>query len=88
MSSWYTRRELGMSLHPRLNYSHGSSGQRYAFFYCGSAAANMFNSLISAAILSNMDGMRGLDGWVSLLQATYEVVLICLVIALALHYPR
>ncbi|KUI72088.1 hypothetical protein VM1G_07538 [Cytospora mali] len=48
MSSWYTRAELT---------------QRIAWFYSGSALANMFGGLLGAAILGNLDGDMGLAGW-------------------------
>ncbi|ROV94741.1 hypothetical protein VMCG_08891 [Cytospora schulzeri] len=36
---------------------------RIAWFYSGSALANMFGGLLGAAILGNMDGHMGLSGW-------------------------
>ncbi|RMZ08949.1 hypothetical protein D0860_04457 [Hortaea werneckii] len=48
MSSWYTRAELT---------------RRIAWFYSGSALANMFGGLIAAGILGNLDGNLGIEGW-------------------------
>ena len=48
MSSWYTRAELG---------------HRIAWFYSGSSLANMFGGLISAGVLSNLEGAHGISGW-------------------------
>lgn len=48
MSSWYTRAELSY---------------RVALFYAGNALANMFGGLLSAGILGNLNGARGIAGW-------------------------
>lgn len=48
MSSWYTRAELT---------------RRVAWFYSGSALANMFGGLLAAAILGNMHDAHGIAGW-------------------------
>ena len=48
MSSWYTRAELT---------------RRVAWFYSGSALANMFGGLLAAAILGNMHDAQGIAGW-------------------------
>ncbi|EKD20894.1 uncharacterized protein L3040_005834 [Drepanopeziza brunnea f. sp. 'multigermtubi'] len=48
LSSWYTRQELA---------------HRIAWFYSGSSLANMFGGLLAAAILGNLDGAHGIDGW-------------------------
>ncbi|KAI7575972.1 major facilitator superfamily transporter [Hortaea werneckii] len=48
MSSWYSRAELT---------------RRIAWFYSGSALANMFGGLIAAGILGNLDGNMGIEGW-------------------------
>jgi MFS family permease len=48
LSCWYTRAELG---------------KRYAFFYAGAALANMFNGLLSAIVLRNLNGTMGYAGW-------------------------
>ena len=54
MSSWYTRAELT---------------RRIAWFYSGSALANMFGGLIAAGVLGNLDGNLGLHGWRWLVRA-------------------
>ncbi|KAI7910707.1 phthalate transporter [Pyricularia oryzae] len=48
MSSWYTRAELT---------------RRVAWFYSGSALANMFGGLLAAGILGNMHNTQGIAGW-------------------------
>lgn len=48
MSSWYTRAELT---------------RRISWFYSGNALANMFGGLLGAAILGNLEGAMGLEGW-------------------------
>ncbi|KAL5884428.1 hypothetical protein ACKVWC_003397 [Pyricularia oryzae] len=48
MSSWYTRAELT---------------RRVAWFYSGSALANMFGGLLAAGILGNMHNAQGIAGW-------------------------
>ncbi|KAH8152035.1 uncharacterized protein LAJ45_04029 [Morchella importuna] len=48
MSSWYKRDELA---------------HRYAFFYAGSALANMFGGLLAAGVLGNLEGAHGISGW-------------------------
>ena len=48
MSSWYTRQEL----------SH-----RIAWFYSGSALANMFGGVLGAGVLGNLNGAHGIAGW-------------------------
>ncbi|KAL1869971.1 hypothetical protein VTK73DRAFT_2892 [Phialemonium thermophilum] len=48
LSTWYKREELG---------------KRMAFFYCGSQLSGAFAGLISAGIVENMDGVRGLEPW-------------------------
>ncbi|KAL1685865.1 major facilitator superfamily domain-containing protein [Schizophyllum commune] len=75
MSSWYTRAELG---------------QRYAFFYAGSALANMFNGLMSAGILSGLDGARGIAGWrwLFIIQGSLTIFFAMLSAALLPDYPR
>lgn len=75
MSSWYTRAELG---------------QRYAFFYAGSALANMFNGLMSAGILSDLDGARGIAGWrwLFIIQGSLTVFFAIISAALLPDYPR
>jgi MFS family permease len=48
MSSWYTRAELT---------------RRISWLYAGNALAQMFGGLISAAILGNLNGNKGIAGW-------------------------
>ncbi len=48
MSSWYTRAELT---------------RRISWLYAGNAMAQMFGGLISAAILGNLNGNKGIAGW-------------------------
>jgi MFS family permease len=48
MSSWYTRAELT---------------RRISWLYSGNALAQMFGGLISAAILGNLNGNKGIAGW-------------------------
>lgn len=48
LSKWYTRRELS---------------SRMALLYSGSILSNAVSGLISAGILGNMDGARGIAGW-------------------------
>ncbi|KAK9453372.1 major facilitator superfamily domain-containing protein [Dipodascopsis uninucleata] len=48
MSSWYTRNELA---------------HRISWFYSGCSVANMFGGLLGAAVLGNMDGAHGIEGW-------------------------
>ncbi|KAL1746783.1 major facilitator superfamily domain-containing protein [Schizophyllum fasciatum] len=75
MSSWYTRAELG---------------QRYAFFYAGSALANMFNGLMSAGILSGLDDARGIAGWrwLFIIQGSLTIFFAILSSVLLPDYPR
>lgn len=48
LSSWYTRKELGL---------------RTALLYSGSLISGAFSGLISAGITEGMDGKRGLSAW-------------------------
>jgi MFS family permease len=48
LSSWYTRKELGL---------------RTAVLYSGSLISGAFGGLITAGITSNMDGTQGLRAW-------------------------
>lgn len=48
LSSWYTRKELGL---------------RTAILYSGSLISGAFGGLITAGITSNMDGTHGLRAW-------------------------
>ncbi|KAF2204897.1 pantothenate transporter liz1 [Delitschia confertaspora ATCC 74209] len=48
LSSWYTRKELGL---------------RTAVLYSGSLVSGAFGGLVTAGITSNMDGTRGLRAW-------------------------
>ncbi|KAK9475922.1 major facilitator superfamily domain-containing protein [Lipomyces japonicus] len=48
MSSWYTRSELAF---------------RIAWFYAGSALANMFGGLLGAGVLGNLHNAHGISGW-------------------------
>lgn len=48
LSSWYTRKELAL---------------RTSILYCGSLISGAFSGLLGAAIMENMDGMRGISGW-------------------------
>ncbi|KAL9046424.1 MAG: hypothetical protein Q9214_000736 [Letrouitia sp. 1 TL-2023] len=48
LSSWYTRKELGL---------------RVAILYSGSLASGAFSGLITAGITGNLDGARGIAAW-------------------------
>ncbi|KAK7539202.1 pantothenate transporter liz1 [Phyllosticta citricarpa] len=48
LSSWYTRKELGM---------------RTAFLYSGALISGAFSGLISAGVKGGMDGLHGLRAW-------------------------
>jgi MFS family permease len=48
LSSWYTRKELGL---------------RTAILYSGSLISGAFGGLVTAGITSNMDGTHGLRAW-------------------------
>lgn len=48
LSCWYTKRELGL---------------RNSILYSGSLISGAFSGLISAGIIENMDGVRGLRAW-------------------------
>jgi MFS family permease len=48
LSKWYTRRELTL---------------RNALLFCGNLISNAFSSLVGAAVLGNLDGALGHEGW-------------------------
>lgn len=48
LSCWYTKREIGV---------------RMALLICGILLSNAFAGLISAGILSGMDGVGNLESW-------------------------
>lgn len=48
LSSWYTRKELAL---------------RTSILYCGSLISGAFSGLLGAAIMENMNGLRGISGW-------------------------
>ncbi|KAL7275358.1 hypothetical protein RUND412_001694 [Rhizina undulata] len=74
MSSWYTRPEL----------TH-----RFAFFYAGSALANMFGGLLAAGVLGNLEGAHGISGWrwLFIIEGTLTVFVALLSTALLPNYP-
>lgn len=74
MSSWYTRAELT---------------RRVAWFYSGSSLANMFGGVLGAAILGNLDGARGLDGWrwLFVIEGTFTIAIALVAGAVLPNYP-
>ncbi|KAL5114255.1 hypothetical protein ACEQ8H_007864 [Pleosporales sp. CAS-2024a] len=75
LSSWYTRKELGL---------------RTAVLYSGSLIAGAFGGLITAGITSNMDGTRGLRAWrwVFILEGAITVVIAVSAFFILPNFPR
>lgn len=75
LSCWYTRREIGV---------------RMALLICGILLSNAFAGLISAGILSGMEGVAGLAAWrwLFILEGLATMVLGCVALFVLPDFPR
>lgn len=75
LSTWYTRKELGL---------------RTAVLYSGSLISGAFGGLITAGITSNMDGTQGLRAWrwVFILEGIITVVIAVAAFFVLPNFPR
>lgn len=75
LSSWYTRKELGL---------------RTAILYSGSLISGAFGGLITAGITSNMDGTHGLRAWrwVFILEGIITVIIAFSAFFILPNFPR
>ncbi|KAF2715665.1 pantothenate transporter liz1 [Pleomassaria siparia CBS 279.74] len=75
LSSWYTRKELGL---------------RTAVLYSGSLVSGAFGGLVTAGITSNMDGTKGLRAWrwVFILEGIITVVIALSAFIVLPNFPR
>ncbi|KAF9695691.1 hypothetical protein EKO04_006385 [Ascochyta lentis] len=75
LSSWYTRKELGL---------------RTAVLYSGSLISGAFGGLITAGITSNMDGTHGLRAWrwVFILEGIITVIIAFSAFFILPNFPR
>ncbi|KAJ4364773.1 hypothetical protein N0V95_000721 [Ascochyta clinopodiicola] len=75
LSSWYTRKELGL---------------RTAILYSGSLISGAFGGLITAGITSNMDGTHGLRAWrwVFILEGIITVIIAVSAFFILPNFPR
>lgn len=75
LSSWYTRKELGL---------------RTALLYSGSLISGAFSGLISAGITNGMDGLKGLGAWrwLFLIEGAITVVIAFLAFLVLPNFPR
>ena len=75
LSSWYTRKELGL---------------RTAILYSGSLISGAFGGLITAGITSNMDGTHGLRAWrwVFILEGIVTVIIAFSSFFILPNFPR
>jgi MFS family permease len=75
LSSWYTRKELGL---------------RTAVLYSGSLISGAFGGLITAGITSNMDGTNGLRAWrwVFIIEGAITVAIAGSAIFVLPNFPR
>ncbi|CCT61143.1 hypothetical protein IAQ61_005038 [Plenodomus lingam] len=75
LSTWYTRKELGL---------------RTAVLYSGSLISGAFGGLITAGITSNMDYTSGLRAWrwVFILEGIITVVIACVAFFILPNFPR
>ncbi|KAB2576005.1 putative transporter C11D3.18C [Lasiodiplodia hormozganensis] len=75
LSSWYTRKELGV---------------RLAILFQGSLLSGAFSGLIAAGVLDGMAGVRGLASWrwLFIIEGTATVVVAILAIFLLPNFPH
>jgi MFS family permease len=75
LSSWYTRKELGL---------------RTAVLYSGSLISGAFGGLVTAGITSNMDHTKGLRAWrwVFIIEGAITVVIACASFWVLPNFPR
>ncbi|KAL1310619.1 hypothetical protein AAFC00_000891 [Neodothiora populina] len=75
LSSWYTRKELGL---------------RTALLYSGSLISGAFSGLISAGITSGMDGKKGLAAWrwLFIIEGAITVVISASAFFVLPNFPR
>lgn len=75
LSSWYTRKELGL---------------RTAILYSGSLVSGAFGGLITAGITGNMDGSHGLRAWrwVFIIEGVITVVIAFTAFWILPNFPR
>ncbi|KAJ4376564.1 hypothetical protein N0V86_006677 [Didymella sp. IMI 355093] len=75
LSSWYTRKELGL---------------RTAILYSGSLISGAFGGLITAGITSNMNGLHGLRAWrwVFILEGIITVIIAFAAFFILPNFPR